>query len=68
MKQIPYGRQYIDGADIKSVQIALKKEKITTGESVLKLEKNISRYVGSKYASSCSSGTAALHLAFECFN
>ena len=65
MKLIPYGRQYISNLDIKSVKDSLKKEKITTGSYVSKFEKKISNYLGVKYATSCSSGTAALHLAFN---
>jgi dTDP-4-amino-4,6-dideoxygalactose transaminase len=65
MKPIPYGRQYIDDLDIKSVKDSLKKEKITTGDYVSRFEKKISSYLDVKYATSCSSGTAALHLAFN---
>jgi DNA replication protein DnaC len=65
MKPIPYGRQYIDDLYIKSVKDSLKKEKITTGDYVSRFEKKISSYLDVKYATSCSSGTAALHLAFN---
>ena len=37
---------------------------LTTGPFTLKFEKKFSSYVGSKYALTCSSGTASLHLAF----
>ena len=40
MKQIPYGRQYIDQNDIKSVSRVLKKDLITSGSEVINFEKN----------------------------
>ena len=64
MKTIPYGRQYIDSQDIKFVSKALKEDLITTGNYVKKFEKNISKFLNVKFASSCSSGTSAIHLAF----
>ena len=64
MKTIPYGRQYIDSQDIKFVSKALKQDLITTGNYVKKFEKNISKFLNVKFASSCSSGTSAIHLAF----
>jgi len=64
MKTIPYGRQYIDTKDIKFVSQALKQDLITTGNYVKKFEKNISKFLKVKFATSCSSGTSAIHLAF----
>ena len=64
MKTIPYGRQYIDSQDIKFVSKALKQDLITTGNYVKKFEKNISKFLKVKFATSCSSGTSAIHLAF----
>jgi dTDP-4-amino-4,6-dideoxygalactose transaminase len=64
MKIIPYGRQYIDAQDIKFVSKALKQDLITTGNYVKEFEKNISKFLNVKFASSCSSGTSAIHLAF----
>ena len=63
MKTIPYGRQHINSQDIKFVSRALKEDLITTGNYVKKFENNISKFLKVKYAISCSSGTAALHLA-----
>ena len=63
MKNIPYGRQYIDSQDIKFVSKALKEDLITTGGYVKKFENKISKFFKVKYAVSCNSGTAALHLA-----
>ena len=39
MTLIPYGRQYIDKADILSVKKSLSLEKITTGNKVINFEK-----------------------------
>lgn len=63
MKTIPYGRQYIDNQDIRLVSSALKEDLITTGRYVKKFENKISKFLKVKYAASCNSGTAALHLA-----
>ena len=60
---IPYSKQYIDAADIKSVSKALKSKFITQGPMVDKFEKKFSKFVGSKYAVAVSSCSAGLHLA-----
>lgn len=60
---MPYGKQYIDEADIQAVVEVLKGDYITTGPKVDEFEKKFAEYVGSKYAVTVSSGTAALHLA-----
>ncbi len=65
MKIIPYGKQYIDKQDIKFVVNALKKTKITTGNSVNNFEKKIKYFLGSKYSICCSSGTSALFIALQ---
>jgi dTDP-4-amino-4,6-dideoxygalactose transaminase len=64
MKNIPYGKQFINEQDIKFVSKALKEDLITTGNYVKKFENNISKFLNVKYVSSCNSGTSALHLAF----
>jgi dTDP-4-amino-4,6-dideoxygalactose transaminase len=63
MKTIPYGRQCIDSQDVRLVSKALKEDLITTGNYVKKFEHAISKFFKVKYVASCSSGTAALHLA-----
>jgi UDP-4-amino-4,6-dideoxy-L-N-acetyl-beta-L-altrosamine transaminase len=65
MTIIPYGKQFIDRDDIKLVSKSLKQNLITTGNFVKKFENKISTLLKVKYALSCSSGTAALHLAYE---
>jgi perosamine synthetase len=61
---IPYGKHYIDEADIKAVTDVLKGSHLTQGPLVEAFESAISNYVGCKYAVAVSSGTAALHLAY----
>ncbi len=62
-KFFPYSRQSIDKSDIKNVVKVLKSDFITQGPNILDFEKNFARYVNAKYAVSCATGTAALHLA-----
>ena len=64
MKLIPYGKQYIDKNDISFVVKSLKNNYITTGPFVNAFEKKVSRNFNVPFVYSCSSGTAALHLAF----
>ena len=60
---LPYSRQNIDKNDIKSVVQVLKSDFITQGPNIDKFEKEFAKYVESKYAICCATGTAALHLA-----
>ena len=59
---IPYGKQFIDENDIEEVIRVLKSDYLTQGPAIEEFEKDICKYVGSKYAVAVSSGTAALHL------
>jgi len=61
---IPYGHQNIDKKDIAQVVKVLESDWITQGPKILEFEKALARYCGAKYAIACSSGTAALHLAY----
>ena len=61
---IPYGKQTIGKQDIKNVISALKGKYLTTGPIVDRFEREFCKKVKSKFAVSCSNGTAALHLAF----
>jgi dTDP-4-amino-4,6-dideoxygalactose transaminase len=62
INKISYGRQSISNNDIISVKKSLQNKTLTQGPLVAKLEKKLKKYLGSKYALVCSSGTAALHL------
>ena len=61
---IPYGHQYLDGADAKAVLKVLKSDWLTTGPKISEFEKALSKYCGARYAVVFSSGTAALHAAY----
>jgi perosamine synthetase len=60
-KLLPYGRQSLDEADIRSVVEVLKSDWLTTGPKVDEFEERFAARVGARYAVSFSSGTAALH-------
>lgn len=62
-KFIPYGKQWVDEADVESVVSVLRGDWLTTGPKVEEFEKSFANYVGAKYAVAVSSGTAALHTA-----
>lgn len=62
MRTIPYGHQWIDDTDIKSVLRVLRSGWITQGPKVEEFENALCRYAGAKYAVAVSSGTAALHV------
>lgn len=60
---LPYGRQSIGEDDIAAVAAVLRGDWLTTGPMVGRFEDALAARVGSRFAASCSSGTAALHLA-----
>jgi len=60
---IPYGRQWIDDADVEAVVAVLRSDWLTTGPKVAEFEAEFARVVGAKHAVAVSSGTAALHAA-----
>jgi len=63
MAFIPYGRQWIDEADIRAVVETLQSDFLTTGPKVSEFEEAVAAYCGAKYAVAVCNGTAALHLA-----
>ncbi|RKO21525.1 UDP-4-amino-4,6-dideoxy-N-acetyl-beta-L-altrosamine transaminase [Pseudarthrobacter phenanthrenivorans] len=62
---IPYGRQSINEADIEAVVEALNSDWLTTGPAVEAFEAAIAQTAHAKYATSVTSGTAALHVAYN---
>ncbi len=60
---LPYGRQRIDDDDIAAVTDVLTSDFLTTGPVVEAFEAKLAGVTGAAQAISCSSGTAALHLA-----
>lgn len=62
-KILPYGRQAVDDDDIAAVTAVLRGDFLTTGPVVASFEAALSKRVEVNFAVTCSSGTAALHLA-----
>jgi len=60
---LPYGRQQLEEDDIEAVAATLRGEWLTTGPAVREFEEAFARRMGARFAVSCTSGTAALHLA-----
>jgi UDP-4-amino-4,6-dideoxy-N-acetyl-beta-L-altrosamine transaminase len=60
---LPYGRHSVDEADIAAVAEVLRGDWLTMGPAVRRFEEAFAAVVGARHAVSCSSGTAALHLA-----
>lgn len=61
---LPYGRQSISSDDIEAVAAILRGDWLTTGPTVAAFEEAISAVTGGHRAVSCTSGTAALHMAY----
>jgi len=60
---IPYGRQWIDDADIAAVVAVLKSDWLTQGPAVPRFERAVAEYCGIEHAVAVGNGTMALHLA-----
>jgi UDP-4-amino-4,6-dideoxy-N-acetyl-beta-L-altrosamine transaminase len=61
---LPYGRQSISDEDIEAVTAVLRGDWLTTGPAVAAFEQAVSELAGGHRAVSCTSGTAALHIAY----
>ncbi|GAB4284872.1 MAG: UDP-4-amino-4,6-dideoxy-N-acetyl-beta-L-altrosami ne transaminase [Coriobacteriia bacterium] len=64
---IPYGRQWIDEADIEAVNEVLRSDWITQGPAIERFERMVAERCGAAHAVAVSSGTAALHIACLAF-
>jgi perosamine synthetase len=62
---LPYGRQSVDEEDVAAVTAVLRSDWLTTGPNVAEFERAFAAFVGAKEAVAVSSGTAALHTAYE---
>ncbi len=60
---LPYGRQTVDDDDVDAVSAVLRSDWLTGGPAVAEFEEAFAGATASRYAISCSNGTAALHLA-----
>ncbi|MCQ4088794.1 UDP-4-amino-4,6-dideoxy-N-acetyl-beta-L-altrosamine transaminase [Saccharibacillus sp. JS10] len=58
---LPYGKQWLDEADIEAVVQVLKGDFITQGPAIEMFEQKVADYVGTCYGVAFSNGTAALH-------
>ncbi len=58
---LPYGRQWIDEADIAEVVRVLRGDFVTCGPDVEAFEKELAGTCGAKHAVAVTNGTAALH-------
>lgn len=59
---LPYGRQSLDQDDLEAVERVLHSDFLTSGPTVEDFELGLAEATQAKFAVSCSSGTAALHL------
>ena len=59
---IPYAKQSINQDDIDEVIETLQSDFLTQGPKVKQFEREVSQYVGVKYAVSTNSATSALHI------
>ena len=62
---LPYGRQSISEEDIEAVTAVLRGDWLTTGPTVTAFEEAVGEVAGGHRAVSCTSGTAALHIAYS---
>jgi len=60
---LPYGRHAVGEDDIEAVARVLRGDFLTTGPTAERFERAFAARVEAGFAASCSSGTAALHLA-----
>jgi UDP-4-amino-4,6-dideoxy-N-acetyl-beta-L-altrosamine transaminase len=61
---LPYGRQSVTEDDVEAVAAVLRGDWLTTGPTVDAFEAAVSRVTGGHPVVSCTSGTAALHVAY----
>ena len=59
--RLPYGRQWVDEADVAAVTRVLRSDWLTTGPQVEAFEQAVAGATDTKHAISLSHGTAALH-------
>jgi len=64
MTRLSYGRQTIEEDDVEAVVAALRAPQLTCGPLVTRFEAALASWLGAPHATVCSSGTAALHLAY----
>lgn len=65
MAFLPYGRQFIDAADLQAVHDSLQGDYLTTGPEVERFEQDLADFLGVKHVIAVNSCTAALHIAMQ---
>ncbi len=65
MQQIAHNQPLLDESDIAAVNAVMRSGWVAHGPQVAALEQDFTRFLGRGSACACSSGTAALFLAFE---
>lgn len=65
MKTIKIAEPYVDEEIVRLVAEVLRSRSLVSGRLVEEFERRLAEYLGSKHVVCVSSGTAALHLAFE---
>jgi UDP-4-amino-4,6-dideoxy-N-acetyl-beta-L-altrosamine transaminase len=63
MEFIPYGKQWIDEADIAAVNAVLASDYLTQGPAIEEFENEIKKITGAKFCIAVSNATAGLHIA-----
>jgi UDP-4-amino-4,6-dideoxy-N-acetyl-beta-L-altrosamine transaminase len=61
---LPYGRQWVDEADIAAVVEVLRGDFLTTGPAVGQFEQRLAAATATSHAVACNSGTSALHMMY----
>lgn len=64
MERIGICRPDVGPVEAKAVMEVMKSGQIAEGPMVEEFEKRFARFIGTRYAVACSSGTSALHLAY----
>jgi perosamine synthetase len=64
MGLIPYSKQSISEEDISAINQVMRSDYLTQGPKVEEFERKLASFFGTDHAVVCSSGTAALHLAY----
>ncbi len=62
---IPYGRQFIDQADIDAVEAVLCSDWLTQGPEIERFEQAVAEHCDAAHAVAVSNATAALHIAAQ---
>jgi len=63
MELIPYGKQWIDEADIAAVNAVLMSDYLTQGPAIEEFENEIKKITGAKFCVAVSNATVGLHIA-----